>query len=244
MSNAIPVLLIAIAVALGGALYIWLYIRFHWQRTPHAYRATIALAVGFFVAGALAGISLTRLVISKSAPAMNSTSLPSPTLSSPTPGPVAMAPFDLGPLLHYDPAAAVRPDSSLTPGDILPDATKDDVCTPGWSKEHRHVTEDMRDQVYAEYGRSRGPGCCEVDHLIALELGGSNEMENLWPQPDEPRPGAGEKDQLENTLHGLVCSDKMELADAQRCIASDWVTCWVKYVVPEYGPVKYVVVPE
>jgi hypothetical protein len=28
----------------------------------------------------------------------------------------------------------------------------------------------------------------------------------------------------------------MPLADAQKCIASDWPTCWVTYVVPNYGP--------
>ncbi len=33
----------------------------------------------------------------------------------------------------------------------LPGATADDVCTPGWAREHRSVTESMRDQVYAEY---------------------------------------------------------------------------------------------
>jgi hypothetical protein len=79
------------------------------------------------------------------------------------------------PLLHYDPAHAALPDPKLTPGDTFPGATADDVCTPGWSREHRNVTESMREQVYAEYGRMRGPGCCEVDHLVPLELGGSKQ---------------------------------------------------------------------
>jgi hypothetical protein len=62
-----------------------------------------------------------------------------------------------------------------------------------------------------------------VDHLIPLELGGTNEMKNLWPQPDEPRPGSAEKYQLENELHAQVCAGKMTLADAQDRIASNWV---------------------
>jgi hypothetical protein len=147
----------------------------------------------------------------------------------------ATAPVEI-PALHYDPAHAILPDPKLTPGDTLPGVTADDVCTPGWSREHRHVAEGLRDRVYAEYGRTRGPGCCEVDHLIPLELGGSNDMKNLWPQPDDPRPGDGEKDQLENDLHARVCKDNMPLADAQKCIASNWVECWKKYIVPEYGP--------
>jgi hypothetical protein len=57
--------------------------------------------------------------------------------------------------------------------------------------------------------------CCEVDHLILLELGGSNEIKNLWPEPDDPRPGWDDKDELENELHRPVCSGEMTLADAQ-----------------------------
>ena len=94
----------------------------------------------------------------------------------------------------------------------------------------------MRDQVYAEYGRTRGPDCCEVDHLVPLELGGSNDIRNLWPQPDAPRPGWEEKDQLENELHAEVCDGRMALADAQHCIAANWIQCWEQHVVPGYGP--------
>jgi hypothetical protein len=57
-----------------------------------------------------------------------------------------------------------------------------------------------------------------------------------WPQPADPRPGDAEKDQLENDLHRLVCGGKLSLTDAQKCISSNWVECWEKYVVPEYGP--------
>ncbi len=70
---------------------------------------------------------------------------------------------------------------------------------------------------------------------MPLELGGSNDIKNLWPQPDEPRPGALEKDSLENTLHEVVSKGELPLADAQKCIESNWVECWEKYVVPRYG---------
>jgi hypothetical protein len=201
-----PVLAAFLLVVVGA-----LYVRLLWRSAPQAYRAMIAAAVCYFVAGSLLGAWVFRLTEPR-APA-GPAALASP-LALPAPIPsFALSPFDIG-SLHYDPAHAVLPDRSLTPGDVLPDATKDDVCTPGWSREHREVTESMRDRVYAEYGRTRGPGCCEVDHLIPLELGGSNDMKNLWPQPDDPRPGSPEKDQLENELHSQVCSGKMPLADA------------------------------
>ena len=216
------------------------YIRVRWHRSPQAYRSMIALAICYFAAGSILGAWTFYLTAPnlRSAPANTaSTNIyaaptaalkQSPLTSLATP----VAPFDLGPL-HYDPARAVLPDPTLTPGDVFPDATKDDVCTPGWSSDHRHVTESLRDRVYAEYGRVRGPGCCEVDHLIPLELGGSNDIKNLWPQPDDPRPGDAEKDQLENELHRQVCAGNVPLASAQNCIASNWVQCWEKYLLPE-----------
>lgn len=210
------IIAVALGLVVGGACYI----RLRWRRSPHAYRAMIALAICYFVAGSIAGAWILHLTTSN------------PSVSAPeiaSLGAVSTLP------LHYDPAHAVLPDPKLTPGDTFPGTTADDVCTPGWSREHRHVTEGMRDKVYAEYGRSEGPGCCEVDHLIPLELGGSNDMKNLWPQPDDPRPGDAEKDSLEDDLHARVCKGEMSLADAQKCIASNWVGCWEKYVVPEYG---------
>jgi hypothetical protein len=141
--------------------------------------------------------------------------------------------------LEYHIENAVLPDPKLTPGDVFREATAEDVCTPGWSRDHRHVTESEKTKVYEEYPDSGRkcvcinglPGCCDVDHLIPLEIGGSNDTKNLWPEPEEPRPGSFEKDQIENRLHALVCEGKMSLVDAQKCIASNWIACWQKHVV-------------
>src|SRR5579871_616744 len=77
------------------------------------------------------------------------------------------------------------PDPKMTPGDTLP-VTADDVCVSGYSKKVRNVTEDVKKQAYAEYGiTSHRPHEYEVDHLISLELGGSNSIKNLWPQSYE-----------------------------------------------------------
>jgi len=43
----------------------------------------------------------------------------------------------------------------------------------------------------------------------------ANDIANEWPQYYEPRPGAHEKDEIENWLHGQVCDGKMSLAEAQ-----------------------------
>lgn len=119
------------------------------------------------------------------------------------------------------------PDPACTPGAILPDATKDKVCVPGYSGETRNVPDSEKNQVYAEYGiKSHKAGEYEVDHLISLELGGSNEIANLWPEPAEPRPGFHEKDKVENYLHKQVCDGAMSLKDAQYQIAHNWMTVY------------------
>ena len=121
---------------------------------------------------------------------------------------------------------ALMPDPKLTPGDVA-DVTKDDICVPGYTKKVRHVPKSVSRRVYEMYGRSKEPGiCCEVDHLISLELGGSNDIKNLWPEPYEPRPGAYEKDKVENYLHRQVCAGNIELADAQKQIVTDWYSIY------------------
>lgn len=118
-------------------------------------------------------------------------------------------------------------DPKCTPGAIIADATTDQICTPGYSKNVRNVPESVKNDVYAEYGiASRSPGEYEVDHLISLELGGSNDIANLWPEPADPRPGFHEKDKVENYLHQQVCSGAMSLAEAQTKIANDWLSVY------------------
>jgi hypothetical protein len=105
------------------------------------------------------------------------------------------------------------------------------ICTPGYAKSVRNVTTAEKNAVYAEYGITSHPtGTYEVDHLISLELGGSNDIANLWPEAAEPRPGFHEKDRVENELHDQVCAGKMTLAEAQQAIAANWLVLWTSGV--------------
>lgn len=124
-------------------------------------------------------------------------------------------------------AAGALPDAACTPGAIFADVTKDQVCVPGYSKGVRNVPDSVKNEVFAEYGiASHTPGEYEVDHLISLELGGSNDIANLWPEPAEPRPGFHEKDKVENYLHKQVCDGAMTMADAQVIIATNWLSVY------------------
>jgi len=116
------------------------------------------------------------------------------------------------------------PDSACTPGAIFPDVTADKVCQRGYSSSVRNVPAEVSREVYYEYGiAERTTGEFEVDHYLPLELAGSNDIANLWPEAAEPRPGFHEKDQVENYLHDQVCGGAMSLLEAQRAIASNWL---------------------
>jgi hypothetical protein len=107
-------------------------------------------------------------------------------------------------------------------------ASADAVGGRGYARTERNVSAVLKRQVYSLYGvrpstqtrnGKRLRVCCEVDHLISLELGGSNDIKNLWPEPYLPRPGARQKDVLENWLHKQVCSGK---DTSSGCTAGDF----------------------
>ncbi len=126
--------------------------------------------------------------------------------------------------------AAHLPNPQLTPGDAL-DVTTKDICQPGYTQKVRDVPESVKNEIYKEYGiTSHQPGEYEVDHLISLELGGSNSTRNLWPEPYQGDWNAHEKDKLENELHKRVCDGQMDLKTAQQAIATDWIAAYEKYV--------------
>jgi hypothetical protein len=126
------------------------------------------------------------------------------------------------------------PDRACTPGAVFRKATRRLVCRDGYSAKVRHVTSAKEERVYAEYGiRHHVPGQYEVDHLVPLELGGSNAIANLFPQPAVPDPpglGFPDKDRLENAMHDDVCDQVYGLSRAQRAIAADWLVAYSDYV--------------
>ena len=119
------------------------------------------------------------------------------------------------------------PDSACTPGAIFPNATVQQICTSGYASSVRNVPYSEADQVYAEYSiYHHYSGQYEDDHLVPLELGGSNDIANLWPELASPAPGFHQKDQVENYLHDQVCSGAMSLKEAQTEIATNWIAVY------------------
>lgn len=122
------------------------------------------------------------------------------------------------------------PNHQLTPGLADPRLTKDILCAKDFTTTAvRDVSEALKNQVYKSYhmSPSKTPCPCEIDHLISLELGGSNSAKNLWPQSYITKPwNAHIKDKLENELHRQVCMGKITLSAAQNKIATNWITLY------------------
>ena len=126
------------------------------------------------------------------------------------------------------------PDPDCTPGAVFADVTAEQICQRGYASSVRDVSTETKRQVYAEYGiAERTTGEYEVDHLVPLEVGGSNDVANLWPEAAEPRPGCHEKDAVEDYLHAQVCNNGEPLDQAQREVAQNWLSVYDR--VPKSG---------
>jgi hypothetical protein len=120
--------------------------------------------------------------------------------------------------------ASATANQALTPGVTDPAVTQSNIhqtiCTRGYTSTVRNVSTKTKSAVYAEYhvapGAKRG---YVIDHLVPLEVGGANDIRNLWP---EAKAGAERKDQTENLLHARVCNDTVALAAAQQVFEAAW----------------------
>lgn len=132
----------------------------------------------------------------------------------------------LAALLVLSLAAHVRagddmlPNRKLTPGKV---ARRD--------KDRHGVTEPMERKVFERYRIpwSRRPEF-KIDHLIPVELGGADTIDNLWPQSLSIKPyGAERKELLTQRLLARIAAGKMTLAKAQEEISEDWISCFVDH---------------
>jgi hypothetical protein len=128
------------------------------------------------------------------------------------------------------------PDTHCTPGAINPTVTLAVLTNANFR------TCCVRDQVESETAKRVAYGwyglqapsnnvgqsmTCELDHLVPLELGGGDSMDNIWPQCG---PGGvtlnqryfKQKDLVEMYLAGQVKAGAMDLSKAQHAIAQDY----------------------
>jgi hypothetical protein len=127
------------------------------------------------------------------------------------------------------------PDAGCTPGAlnpaVSPETIATTICTSGYTARVRpptSYTSPLERQLLVAYGQPGAPPAnYELDHLISLELGGApRDPANLWPEPYAGEANARQKDVVENYLHQQVCNRVLPLREAQRLIATDWLSVY------------------
>ena len=119
------------------------------------------------------------------------------------------------------------PRKTLTPGTVQPIETEA-LCANQELENDPPVDASIKEAVFQRYGLpDASTGSYELDYLIAPALGGTSDMENLWPQRATSTSwNAHAKDQLEDLLRTLVCQHKISLANAQKEISEDWIASY------------------
>lgn len=133
--------------------------------------------------------------------------------------------------------AADLPTPSISRGEVRAGVTAKDLCPVAHTPNLRNVTEAEKKQVYKNYGLSgnhtgycAGKEGCEVDHICSLEIGGTNELANLWPQSYDSSPwNAHVKDKLENRLHSEMCKGNLTPQQACDALRTDWTQSYRHY---------------
>jgi hypothetical protein len=129
------------------------------------------------------------------------------------------------PALAFD----VRPNPNLTGGSVRADGH--DAHAACGQKAHRGaMSHTRRDEILTRYGLPPGDHPdYEIDHLIPLCLGGSDDPSNLWPEPRrsiEVKWNAEAKDRLERLMCDMGCSGQLDIGTAQEAFAKDWIAAY------------------
>jgi hypothetical protein len=118
------------------------------------------------------------------------------------------------------------PDPKCTPGAFNPTVTVARFGARGFT------TKCVRDcltngkqkaATYKSYRISQNPSC-ELDHLVPLEMGGADSLDNIWPQCGQAPDGRNYKDikdQVEQYLAIQVVLG-MDIDQARSGVATDW----------------------
>jgi hypothetical protein len=123
------------------------------------------------------------------------------------------------------------PDRRCSPGAYYRNLTRTVLCSPTFrTSEIRHVPQSEKAAVEREYGMEVRPygRALEIDHIVSLELGGSNAIANLFPESGSGVWNYHLKDKLENRLHKMVCESEIGLRAAQIAIARNWRALYTK----------------
>lgn len=109
----------------------------------------------------------------------------------------------------------------ITPSPGNPGNLSGTICTPGWTSEAKALDGELTTvmtQSVAAYGVHTQ---ATLNWLIPLNLGGSNDVSNLFVLPVAD---ANAKQAVDATVNKAVCAGTTTLTAAQNAMATNWTT--------------------
>ncbi|HEU5270022.1 MAG TPA: hypothetical protein VFU36_08865 [Jatrophihabitans sp.] len=141
----------------------------------------------------------------------------------------------------------VLPDPVCTPGAVDSAVSQANLRTTvcrkgGYTASVRppeSATNAIKRRLLAAYGVPVADASkYELDHLIELSSGGSSDVRNLWPEPNQLYTTTGssfvhnDKDKVEQYLYHAQCGGKIGLRAIQQTISRDWTTAVASLRLP------------
>lgn len=130
---------------------------------------------------------------------------------------------------------AQLPSRQYTPGA----AAKVDVkrlCSTDFVGSAKSIAKWQREEALSRYGIRPESFAGEVEHLIPVSLGGSNDPDNLFPFHASGEYTLDAKNQLGDRLRQLVCDGKVSLKAAQDAFKRDWTKAYKQYLSTMNAP--------
>lgn len=125
-------------------------------------------------------------------------------------------------------AAAQLPSGYNTPGAITR-ATAKEVCAADYAASVKPVAGWQKNTALERYGIRPDTFSGDLDHLVPVELGGSNDPDNLWPMRGHEDMTPAAKARLAERMKQMVCDGKLSLKDAQNAFKKDWTKAYKQY---------------
>ena len=125
-------------------------------------------------------------------------------------------------------AAAQLPNNYYTPGK----ADKIDVkqLCAATDASTKPIADWQKNAALERYGVRPENFNGELERLVPVALGGTNDPDNLYPFHAQGEYTVEAKQRLAAKLHELVCEGKMSLKQAQEIFKKDWTKGYKQYV--------------
>lgn len=145
------------------------------------------------------------------------------------------------------------PDPACTPGAVNPTVTGDVLRNPAFRTGMIRgdlTTEAQKKRVYVWYGitppadNKGADQVCEIDHLVSLRLGGSDAMENLWPQCEpglsRAKPVGQREFKVKDSHAEESLAERIKAGDDLSTIQHEIASDWTQFIAPDAKAEAYV----